>query len=104
GARGPSHRAKPALALRRNLARLDRRRHVAPRAEPIPELVEVPRKVRLERLDRLPVDPRSPRVGLHPQPRLPDQPLRNHRRLVLRLRLAHRLLPRTRGWPPTKPG
>src|SRR5262249_16258890 len=38
-------------------------------------------QVRLERLDRLLVDTGSPPVGLHPQPRLPDQPLGNPKRL-----------------------
>ena len=93
GDRGHAEHPRPAAAFR-DLDRPHRRRHVAPRAKPIPELVEVPRQVRLERLDRLLVDTRSPPVGLHPQPRLPDQPLRNRKRLAVRLRLAHRLLPR----------
>src|SRR5712691_13395399 len=103
GDRGHTEHPRPAAAFR-DLDRLHGRRHVAPRAEPIPELVEVPRQVRLERLDRRLVDTGSSLVGLHPQPRLPEQPLRNRKRLALRLQLAHRLLPRDRGWPLNKPG
>ncbi len=79
--------------LLRYLDRPDRRRHVAPRGHPIPELVEVHRKVPLVRLDRLLVDPfRSP-VGLDPSPCLPDQPLGNRKRLAIRFRLAHPVPP-----------
>ncbi len=106
GDRGHAEHPRPTTALW-YLDRLHRRRHVAPRAEPIPELVEVPRQVRLERLDRLLVDTGSSLVGLHPQPRLPDQPLGNSKRLAVRLRPACRATGRPRArddrFPPSTP-
>jgi hypothetical protein len=68
--------------LLRYLNRSHRRRDVAPRGHSIPELVEVPQKVRLKRLDRLLVDTRSPLVGPDSQPCLPDQPFGNLKRLA----------------------
>ncbi len=41
--------------------------------------------------------------GLDSLVRLPDYPFGNLKRLVLRLRLAHRLLPPRGGWPPNEP-
>ena len=65
----------------RYLHRPHRRREVAPRRHPIPELVQVPLQVRLELLDRLLVDARRALVGLDPPIRLPDHPLGDLKRL-----------------------
>src|SRR6266498_1620280 len=65
-----------------DLHRLDRGRKVGPRAHPIPDLVEVVRKIGLELLEILPVHPRRALVGLDPPPRLPDHRLRDRKRLV----------------------
>ena len=62
--RHAEHSNIPPTALLRYLNRPDRRRNIAPRGHPIPDLVEVPLKVRLERLDRLLVNTRSPRLAL----------------------------------------
>jgi hypothetical protein len=69
------------------LHRAHRRGHIAPRRQPIPELVEVPLQVPLELLDRLLINAGRALVGLDPQPGIPNGPLGDHKRL--RLRLAH---------------
>src|SRR5207344_1069319 len=58
----------------RNLNRPHRRRKVDPRRHPIPDLVQI-----------------VPQIGLE---RLPDEPLRYVKRLVLQIRLAHSRPPR----------
>jgi hypothetical protein len=83
--RHPEH-SRAAIPLR-YLHRTHRRGHVAPRRQPIPELVEVPLQVPLELRDRLLVNAGRALVGLDPQPGLPNGPLRDIKRL--RLRLAH---------------
>src|SRR5450755_3342725 len=71
--RDSGHPEHPQSAgLLRYLDRPHRRRDVAPRGHPVPDLVEVPPKVCLERLDRLLVDTRSSLVGLDPS--LPPRP------------------------------
>ena len=83
--RHPEH--PQAAVLLRYLHHAHRRREVAPRREPIPELEQVPVKVLLELLDRLLVNAGRALVRLDPQPGLPNSPLGDHKRL--RLRLAH---------------
>ena len=83
--RHPEH-SRAAIPLR-YLHRTHRRGHVAPRREPIPELVEIPVKVLLELLDRLLVNAGRALVGLDPPIGLPNGPLGELKRL--RLRLAH---------------
>ena len=61
--------------------------HIAPRRQPVPELVEVPLQVPLKLRDRLLINAGRALVGLDPQPGLPNGPLRDIKRL--RLRLAH---------------
>ena len=82
---GHAEHSRPPPVLLRYLNRPHRRRDVAPRGHPIPDLVEVPPEVRLERLDRLLVNTRSSPVGLDPSPCLPDQPLGNHKRLAVQV-------------------
>ena len=69
----PEHADTLACCLR-YLHRTHRRREVRPRGHPIPELVEVPFQVPLELCDRLPVDTRSPLVGLDLLVGLPRPP------------------------------
>src|SRR5215207_11285618 len=83
--RHPQH-ARAAIPLR-YLHRAHRRRHLAPRREPIPELAEVPVKVLLDLLDRPLVNAGRAPVGLDPPVGIPDRPLGYLKRL--RLRLAH---------------
>ncbi len=90
--RHPEH-SRAAVSLR-YLHLTHRRGHIAPRGQPIPELVEVPLKVLLELRDRLLVNAGRALVGLDPQPGLPNGPLGDIKRL--RLRLAHPAPP-TRG-------
>src|SRR5919201_2669076 len=100
------HAKDPDLALLVLLGYFDRpyrRREVTPRGEPIPELVEVPLQVPLKRLDRLAVDTGRTIIGLDALVRFPDHPFGNRKRLVLRLRFAHRLLPPRGGWPSNEP-
>ena len=60
--------------LLRYLHRPLRRRHIAPRGQPIPKLVQVPLEVPFKLRNRLPVNTSSALVGLHVLPRLPEQP------------------------------
>src|SRR5262249_52062519 len=63
---------------------------------PVPELVEVARKVGLELRNRLSIHSSRSLVGLHTLEGLPDFPFRNLERLCL----VHRLLPLPVGrWP-----
>src|SRR3954471_15583019 len=66
-----------------------RRWKVASRGHAIPDLVEVPLQVRLERLDRLSVHSGRAVVRLDLQIRLPDHLFGNN----VRLHLSHRFLP-----------
>src|SRR5215510_11458201 len=73
-----------------------RRRKIAPRRQPVPELVKVVRKINLEVCNRLCVYPSRSLVGLHTFEGFPDFPLGD----VERLYLAHGLLPSPVGpWP-----
>jgi hypothetical protein len=69
------------------LHRAHRRREVAPRRQPVPELEQVPFQVPLELLDRLLVNAGRALVGLDPPIGLPNRPFGDIKRL--RLRLAH---------------
>src|SRR3954447_7399796 len=55
------------------------------RAHPVPDLVEIVRKIGLECLEILPVHPGCALVGLDPPPRLPDHRLGDRKRLVVGL-------------------
>jgi len=88
GDRRNAQRAPAAVCLR-NLDPPHRRRKIAPRRQPIPELVEVVRKISLELCNRLCVYPSRSLVGPHTFEGFPDFPLSD----VERLCLAHGLLP-----------
>jgi hypothetical protein len=66
GDRRHAQHSNPAAVRLGDLHRPDRGREVGPRAHPIPDLVEVARKIVLELLDRLPVHSRRALVGLDP--------------------------------------
>src|SRR3954447_265592 len=68
--RGYSQHAETTRLLR-DLDLPDRRRKVAARDQPVPELVEVVRKIRLELRNRLLIDARRPAVRLDPLVRVP---------------------------------
>jgi hypothetical protein len=78
----------------RNRHRLDGRREVGPRRQPIPDPVEAPVTVPIELRERDRIDSGRSSIGLHPLVCLPHQPFRNrkrfrrHRRLILRRELA----------------
>src|SRR6266436_7089222 len=93
--RRDAQRARATVCLR-NIDPPHRRRKVAPRRQPVPQLVEVVRKVSLEVCDRLSVYSSRPLVDLHTFEGFPDFPLRD----VERLCLVHGLLPSPVGpWP-----
>src|SRR5215472_4882252 len=95
GDRGNAQRARATVCLR-NIDPPHRRRKIAPRRQPVPELVEVVRKITLEVCNRLCVYPSRSLVGLHTFESFPDFPLGD----VKRLCLAHGLLPSPVGpWP-----
>src|SRR5215472_6441916 len=95
GDRRAAQRARATVGLR-NLDPPHRRRKIAPRRQPVPELVEVVRKINLEVCNRLCVYPSRSLVGLHTFEGFPDFPLGD----VERLCLAHGLLPSPVGpWP-----
>jgi hypothetical protein len=83
----------PAPSRLGNLHYPHRRREVATRREPVPQLVEVSLQVHLELLDRLAVDPSRTLVGLDPAIGLKDHVLRN----LERLRSAHLAPPGSAG-------
>src|SRR5204863_4127510 len=83
-----AQRACATICLR-NIDPPHRRRKVAPRRQPVPELVEVVRKFNLEVSNRLSVYPSRSLVGLHTFEGFPDFPLGD----VERLCLVHGLLP-----------
>src|SRR6516165_2946613 len=95
GDRRNAQRARATVCLR-NIDPPYRRRKIAPRRQPVPELVEVVRKINLEVCNRLCVYPSRSLVGLHTFEGFPDFPLGD----VERLCLAHGLLPSPVGpWP-----
>jgi hypothetical protein len=76
-----------------DLHRPPRRREVAPRGHPVPDLVQLVLQIRLEVLKRAPVHPRRAPIGL---PRLPGflhLPLRDRQRLARRHQRVHPALP-----------
>ena len=81
------------LALLGYLHRPDRPGEIRPRRHPIPQPIEVPRKVLLELLDRHAVSPGRSAILLDLQPRIPHQPLGDDMRLALQLRLMHAIHP-----------
>jgi hypothetical protein len=77
----PNGRVPPSafgISTRRN-----RRRKIAPRRQPVPQLVEVVRKISLEVCDRLSVYSSRSLVGLHTFEGFPDFPLGDVERLCL---------------------
>src|SRR5688500_11692583 len=86
--RGNAQRPQATIGLQ-DLDETHRRREVAPRGHPVPDLVEVILQVGLESLDGLPVHPGSALVGLDLLVGLPDHLFGNR----VRLGLSHRLLP-----------
>src|SRR5580698_710025 len=76
-----------------------RRWEVAPRGQPVPEFVEVGRKVNLELRNRLSVYASRSLIGFHFLESLPDLPLRDIERLC-RIHAAHPVT----GWPPHATG
>jgi len=93
GDRRNAQRPRPAIRLR-NVDPPHRRRKVAPRGHPIPELVEVAREVGLEVRNRLSIHSSRSLVGLYTLEGLPHLPFGDRERLCL----VHGLLPKT-GWP-----
>src|SRR4029077_14743759 len=90
-----AQRARATVCLR-NIDPPHRRRKIAPRRQPVPQLVEVIRKISLEVCDRLSVYSSRSLVGLHTFEGFPDFPLGD----VKRLCLVHGLLPSSVGpWP-----
>ncbi len=86
--RNPENSGPSAMRLR-YLHRHHRRRKVAARRHPIPDLVQIAFQIGLEVLDRAAVRPRRALIGLHLQPGVPNLLLRNVKRLALRFLLAH---------------
>src|SRR5437016_14532581 len=90
---GHAEDSDPVLpVLLRYFDRPHRRWEITPRRQPIPELVEIRFQVPLKLVDRLTNTGRAV-VGLDTSVRFPDYPFGNRKRLALRLRFAHRLLP-----------
>lgn len=75
-----AQRPRLAIALR-DLDPPHRRRKVAARRQPVPELVEVVRKISLKVCNRLAVYASRPLVGSYPLVGVPYRPLRNSIRL-----------------------
>src|SRR6201998_62696 len=95
GDRRDAQRARATVRFR-NIDPPHRRRKVASRRQPVPQLVEVVRKISLEGCDRLSVYSSRPLVGLHTFEGFPDFPLGD----VERRCLAHGLPPSPVGpWP-----
>jgi len=84
----------PAAMLFRYLHRTHRRGEVGPRGHPVPDPEQVVLQIGLEVRDGPPIHPRSTLIRLHLPEGLPDLPLRNLKRLALRLQLAHAVPPR----------
>jgi hypothetical protein len=72
-----------------------RRREVAARGHPVPDLIKIILQVRFKVLDRLPVRSRRPAVGFHLQPGIPYLLFRYLKRLACRYLLAHSIPPGT---------
>src|SRR6202007_2550849 len=91
-----AQRARTAIHLR-NIHASHRRRKVAPRRQPVPELIEVVCKISLKVRNRLSVYSSRSLVGLHLLEGFPDFPFGD----VERLYLVHRLLllPVGFSWP-----
>jgi hypothetical protein len=70
----------------------NRRRKIRPRRHTIPHFVEIPFQVLLESFDRFAVDTGRTGVSLDFLISVFDNPLGDHKRLLLRLRSAHRLI------------
>src|ERR1035437_8903647 len=68
---------------------------VGPRGHPVPDPVKIVLQICFECLDGLPIHPSGTLICLDALVRLPHQPLRDLKRLVLRFRLAHSSPPRT---------
>ena len=87
GNRWNAQRPRPAICFR-NVDPPHRRRKIAPRRQPVPEPIEVTRKVGLELQNRLPVYSSRSLVRLHTLESFPDLPLGDRKRLCL----VHELL------------
>jgi hypothetical protein len=79
---GHSENPQPSPTLRYRYG-LNRRREVAPRGHPVPQLEQIVLQILLVLLDRAPIDARRALVGLDPQIRLPDHPFGDLKRLNL---------------------
>jgi hypothetical protein len=77
--------------------RFDRRREVAARGHPVPDLIQITSQIGLEVLDRLLVHPWSAFIGFDFQPGVPHLLLRYFERLACRFLLAHAIPPRHPG-------
>src|SRR6266540_1012613 len=79
--RHPQNSGAPTMRLR-YFHRPHRRREVAPRGHPIPDLVQIVLQIGLEVLDGAPVPPRCTLIGLDLLPRLPNLRFRDLERLA----------------------
>src|SRR5262245_5834346 len=98
GDRRNSQWSRSAICFR-NVHPTNRRWKVAPRGQPVPQLVEVVSQIGLKFPYRLSIYASRSLVGLHFLEGLPDLSLRD----VERLCLSHAAPPIT-GWPPAKAG
>ena len=80
GDRRNAQRARATVCLR-NIDPPYRRRKIAPRRQPVPQLVEVVRKISLEVCDRLSVYSSRSLVGLHTFEGFPDFPFEDVERI-----------------------
>jgi hypothetical protein len=85
GDRRHAQHSNPVAVRLGDLHRQNRGRKPGPGAHPIPDLVEVVRKIGLELREILTVHSRRALVGLDPPPRLPHHQLGNRKRLVIGL-------------------
>ena len=99
GHAGHSQNPDPCPMILWYLHRPHRAGHVAARAHPVPQFVEAVPLPLLELADADRVHTRCSGIVTDLLPRLEHEALRNLKRLHLRFRSAHRLLPRQRGWP-----
>src|SRR5580700_289888 len=99
GHAGHSQNPDPCPMILWYLHRPHRAGHVAARAHPVPQFVEAIPLPFLELADADRVHTRRSGIVTDLLPRLEHKALRNIKRLHLRFRSAHRLLPRHRGWP-----
>ena len=89
---GNAEFAHTAVTLR-DLHLKNRRREIRPRGESVPDAIEIPCEIFLERLDALAIYPRSALVGLYGLVGLPHHLLRDGERL----RRRHRFIPQAVG-------